>query len=130
MGNLFVKKARSYDSIVLDELNRPLIPDVQHNIFSRLTALEKEVSDIKDQQSETSERMEILNKTISHKNVSTGNDIYKINEALHQVDLAIRDILADLDRLVKNDSILKKEIEDMNSRTTIQGLYTSETSGL
>lgn len=130
MGNLFTftKKNRDYDSVILDELNRPLIPNIQLEIFTRLNKLEQDSSDLKTTQTEIYDRLNIVNDTVSHKNVTIGNDIYKINEALHKVDVAIRDILADLERLVKNDQILKKEIDIINKQTTIHGLYTSETS--
>ena len=128
MGNLFGKKNRDFNSVVLDELNRPLIPDVQKEIFDRLMSLESDMKEKKLKQNEIDDRLNAVNDTVSHKNITTGNDIYKINEALHKVDITIRDILKDLKRLVDNDQFLKEQIDNMNKQNTMHGLYTSETS--
>lgn len=129
MGNLFTsRKNRDFDSVVLDELNRPLIPSFQKEVLDRLMALEQDMKQLKQDQSNIDSRLDLINDNISHKNVTTGNDIYKINETLHKVDNAIQDIFQDLSKLVNNDKILMHKIENMNQHTTLEGLYTSETS--
>jgi hypothetical protein len=128
MGNFFTKKERSIDSVVLDELNRPLIPDVQHNIFNRLNILEKAQDDLVTKVSNIEDTLKMLNENIAHRNVTTNTDIYKANESIHN-------ICTDMGKLVKNDQILKKQLDDLKDKmfdiekkSTIQGLYTSESN--
>ena len=82
MGNLITRRNRDLDSVVLDELNRALIPDIQRELFERLVNLESEMKSIRTKQIEIDERLVVVNNNVLHKNVTTGNDIYKINEAL------------------------------------------------
>ena len=107
MGNFFTKKERSIDSVVLDELNRPLIPDVQHNIFNRLNILEKAQDDLVTKVSNIEDTLKMLNENIAHRNVTTNTDIYKANESIHN-------ICTDMGKLVKNDQILKKHKQAKN----------------
>lgn len=135
MGNFFTKKETSIDSVILDELNRPLIPDVQHNIFNRLNMLEKNQDDILTRIADIEDTFNMLKENIAHRNVTTNTDIYKVNESIHN-------ICTDMGQLAKNDQILKnkldetkkqldnikKQITDVEKKSTIQGLYTSQTA--
>lgn len=128
MGNFFAKKQRSFDSVVLEELNRPLIPDVQHDIFVRLNALEKSQDEINIRLEDIKDSLKALNENIAHRNITSSNDLYKANESIHSICL-------DMGKLVKNDQILKKQLDgikvrmdDIEKKNTIQGLYTSESA--
>jgi hypothetical protein len=127
MGNIFVKKERTVDSVILDELNRPLIPDIQHLIFKRLNSLENNNDNVLLQIDGIKDSLKVLNDNIAHRNVTFNTDIYKANESINNV-------CSDMAKLVKNDQILMKkldklktQIDDIDKKSTIQGLYTSET---
>lgn len=128
MGNLFVKRQRSFNSIALEELNRPLIPDVQHDIYSRLNILEKTQQDLVLKVDNIQDSLKIINDNTAHRNVTINTDLYKINESIHN-------ICTDMGKLVKNDKILKSQLDivkdkinDIEKKKTIQALYTSEST--
>jgi regulator of replication initiation timing len=127
MGNIFAKKERTIDSVILDELNRPLIPDIQHIIFDRLNSLEKNYDTVMFEIEGIKDSLKVLNENIAHRNVTFNTDVYKANESINNV-------CSDMTKLVKNDQILMKkldklkdQIDDIDKKSTIQGLYTSET---
>lgn len=128
MGNFFTKKNSNFDSVILDELNRPLVPDVQHTIFTRLTALEKIQSEHIRRLEGIDDTLKALNENIGQRNIIFNNDIYKTKESLHNICM-------DMDKLVKNDQILKRDIDkfkqqidEIDKKSTIQGLYASESA--
>jgi seryl-tRNA synthetase len=121
MGNLFSKKPRSIDSIILDELNRPLIPDVQHNIYSRLNELEQKQEEMMKSLESIQDDIKGINENIAHRNVTTGNEMYQVNEKIHN-------ICDDMRKLLKNDQILKSQMDDLTQINQVHGLYTSRAS--
>jgi acid stress-induced BolA-like protein IbaG/YrbA len=121
MGNLFIKRPRSIDSIILDELNRPLVPDVQHNIYSRLNELEQTQEELTRTIKSIEDVIKGINENIAHRNITSGNEMYQVNEKIHN-------ICDDMRKLLKNDQIIKAQIDDLTQTTQIHGLYESRAS--
>jgi hypothetical protein len=121
MGNLFAKKPRSIDSIILDELNRPLIPDVQHNIYSRLNQHERKQDEMMKSIESIQDDIKCIKENIAHGNVTRGNEMYQVNEKIHH-------ICDDMRKLLKNDQILKSQIDDLTQANQVHGLYASRAS--
>jgi hypothetical protein len=136
MGGFFSKskKHRSFDSLILDELNKPLIPEVHYDIFNRLNTLEKDITDMKDTLMSIENSITICNEnTVQHK-VKTNNDLYQTNGMVNNANENIRVICSDMERLVNNDKhlmvridSLQKECQEYKLKNTVEGMYRSET---
>lgn len=120
MGNLIntptSKKQRTFDSIVSEELQKPLMPDVQHYIHNRLNQQEKSIEhlqdnirDIKTQLQDILDSLKVINTNITQHKIRVNKDVYKLIESTGT-------ICEDLDKLVKNDRILKREIDQIRTK--------------
>lgn len=129
MGNLFSSsksKPKTFDSIVLNELNRPLVPDIQHRIFQRLNETDEIIQCLGDKNKEQDDQLQTNTVNLKQFKIQTNQDIQKFREQIKAISI-------DINTLVNNDKVLHKKIANMEKELTqlrrlkekpsISGLY-------
>lgn len=111
MGNLCSlfsndKHPRSRESVILTELERPLMPDSQHVLHCRINEIESDIEKIQYEIKDLKDCFKTMTQNITQVKVIHVNDVCKINTTINT-------ICRDMEKLLNNDKHLKNDIIQM-----------------